>query len=169
VEKPALLVAVQRVIGGVKVQRNLRRRGSVRIQEQIDKQIFDGQRIMADLVLTRRRGSAQLQPVQRALASQRCASRAAGSQLAGQYRHHRVVPQMIMVDQVLVAEGNAKYPLHHQRPDVMFDQVRPPPVLETSRKPRNQPNGPVRLPQQQCSRIRGNRPAIKGSHYGAAI
>jgi hypothetical protein len=42
VEKPALLVAVQRVIGGVQVQRNLRRRGSVRIQEQIDKQIFDG-------------------------------------------------------------------------------------------------------------------------------
>ena len=41
VEEPALLVAVQRIVGGIEVEDDLRRRLRVRIEEQIDEQRLD--------------------------------------------------------------------------------------------------------------------------------
>ncbi len=44
-EEPAFLVAMQRIVGGVEIERNLRRRLLVRIEEQIDEQRLDRIRV----------------------------------------------------------------------------------------------------------------------------
>ena len=54
-------------------------------------------------MVARQRRSAQLQPVERRFAGQRRAILAAGRQLAGQYRQRRVVAQLVVIDQILVA------------------------------------------------------------------
>ena len=107
VEEPALLVSVQRVVGGVQVERDLSWRPVMGIEEQINEQRRDGIRIVADPVIARRLGTAQFQSVERALARQRRAISAACRELASQHRHHRVVAQMIVVDQTLIAERDA--------------------------------------------------------------
>ena len=48
VEEPALLVPVQRIIGGIEIERDLRRGLGVRIEEQIDEQRLDRAGIGAD-------------------------------------------------------------------------------------------------------------------------
>jgi hypothetical protein len=64
-EEAAFLVAVQRVVGSVEVEDNLLWRLLVGFEEEIDEQAFDRPRIVAHLVIARRFGPAQLQPVQR--------------------------------------------------------------------------------------------------------
>ena len=58
---------------------------------------FDRRPVVADLVVARRLLTAQLQPVQRALARDRRAPFPARRQLARQHRHHRIVPQLVVV------------------------------------------------------------------------
>jgi hypothetical protein len=62
-----------------------------------------------------------LEPVQRALASERRAPRTSGGELAGEWRQHRVVPRVIVVDQVFVAKGDAEHPLCHHGLDRVLD------------------------------------------------
>jgi hypothetical protein len=81
VEEPAFLMAVDRIIGGIEVEYDLLRRTAVRIEKQIDKQRLDGGGIVTDLVIARRRGLAQFEAVERALASQRRAIRPSRRQL----------------------------------------------------------------------------------------
>ena len=38
VEEPAFLMAVQRIVGGIEIENDLRRRRLVRIEEQVDEQ-----------------------------------------------------------------------------------------------------------------------------------
>ena len=83
------------------------------------------------------------QPVQGAFAGERGAARAPCLGLAGQGGEHRVMAQLVMIDQVLVAKGNADDALHHQDANLMLDQLQPPTVAEARRKPLRQP-GPLR-------------------------
>jgi hypothetical protein len=48
---------------------------------------------------------------------------APGGELAGQRRQHRVVPQLIVIDQILIAERDAEHPLRHQGIDAVLDLV----------------------------------------------
>jgi hypothetical protein len=70
-EEPALLLPVQRIVGGIQVQDDQRRGLGLALQEQIDEQRFDRCRIVADLMVARRLRPAQFQPVQRRLARDR--------------------------------------------------------------------------------------------------
>ncbi len=70
-EELALLVAMQRIVGGIEVEDDLFRSLRVSFQEEIDEQAFDRRRVVTNLVITRRFGAAQFQPVQRGLAGQR--------------------------------------------------------------------------------------------------
>jgi hypothetical protein len=56
---------LQRVVGSVEVEDDLLWRLLVGFEEEIDEQAFDRGRIVAHLVIARRFGPAQLQPVQR--------------------------------------------------------------------------------------------------------
>ena len=64
-----------------------------------------------------------LQPVQRRLAGQRRAVLAARLELADQRRHHRIVAQMIVIVEVLVAERQAEHALADQRRQAVLDQL----------------------------------------------
>ena len=71
VEEPPLLLAVQRIIRRIEVENDLPGRPRMRLQEQVDQQRPDRDRIVADLVVARRRKLAQLQPIERRLAGHR--------------------------------------------------------------------------------------------------
>jgi hypothetical protein len=66
VEEPALLVAMQRVVGGIEVENDLLRRHPVRLEQEGDEQAFDRRRVVADLVVAARRRRRMLETVQRA-------------------------------------------------------------------------------------------------------
>jgi hypothetical protein len=102
-EEAAFLMAVQRIIGGVEVEDDLLGRRRVRFEEEVDEQTFDRRPVVADLVVARRSPRGVLEPVQRAFASQRGAGLAPGGELARERRQHRVVAQLVVIDQILVA------------------------------------------------------------------
>jgi hypothetical protein len=101
VKEAALLVAVQRIVGGIQIERNLRRRFHVCVQEQVDEHRLNGIGVGGELGVAGGFGPAQFQPVQRALAGQRRAVRPPCGELAGQRRQHRVMTQFVMVNHVL--------------------------------------------------------------------
>ena len=63
VEEPPFLVPVQRVVGGIDIEDDLRGWRLMRLQEERDEQAFNGGRIMRDLVIACRLRSAQLKTV----------------------------------------------------------------------------------------------------------
>ena len=65
VEEPPFLVAVQRIVGGVEIKRDLRRRLAMGLEEQINEPRLDGGRIVTDPVIPRGVRTARFQPVQR--------------------------------------------------------------------------------------------------------
>jgi len=70
VEEPALLVPVQRIVGGVQIKRDLGWRLRVSVEEQINEQGLDSGRVGGDTGIASGFGFAQFQAVQRALARQ---------------------------------------------------------------------------------------------------
>src|SRR5690242_12350252 len=80
---------VQRIIRGVEVEDDLLRGATVRIEEQIDEQRLNRLPVMADPVIPRRLHLAQFQPVQRALAGERCAVRPTCREFPRQHRKGR--------------------------------------------------------------------------------
>jgi hypothetical protein len=119
VEEAAFLVAVQRVIGGVQIEDDAARCGGVAVEEEVDEQSLDRRRVVPDLVVAAGSRRRMLEPVERALAGERGAPLAPGGELAGERRQHRIVAQLVVVDQVLVAERDPEHPLRHHR----FDAV----------------------------------------------
>jgi hypothetical protein len=57
---------------------------------------------------------AQLQPVERRFAGERRAILAPGRQLAGEHRQCRVVAQLVVIDEIFVAQRQRKNPLPDQ-------------------------------------------------------
>jgi hypothetical protein len=102
---------MHRIVGGIKIGGVLARRTIMRFQEQIDHQPLEGDRVVTDLVIARRLQTAQLQPVQRRLGGDRRAVLAARFELAGQHRHYRIVAQLVVVVEVLIAERDPEHPL----------------------------------------------------------
>jgi hypothetical protein len=102
VEEAPLLVAVQRVIRGIEIENDLLGRRRVSLQEQRDEQLLDRRRVVADLMVAiERRGRRVLEPVERALAGERGAVLAPRLELAGECCQHRVVAQLVVVDEIL--------------------------------------------------------------------
>ena len=95
--EPALLAAVDLVVGRVDVQNEPRRPSALpRVDERLEQHGLQRVRIVLDPVVAARRtrGRGMLQTVQRALARQCRAVLPAPFELAGQQRQQRVVPQL---------------------------------------------------------------------------
>jgi hypothetical protein len=120
----------------------------MRIQEQLDQKIFDRHRIVADLVVTRRLQPAQLQPVERRFAGDRCAILAPRFKLARQHCHQRIVAQFVVVVDILITERDPEHPLADQRRNSVLDQVRAPLVVKARRKPIHHSDRAIRGSQQ---------------------
>ena len=90
-------------------------------------------------------------------------------ELAQQRTEHRVVPQLLVIVQVLITQRDPEHALPHHRPDRVLDQISSPLVDEAVGQPIDQPDRLIRAPQQQRSGIRTDRPAVKRSHHSAAF
>ena len=123
--------------------------GAHALHEQVDQEPLDGNRIVTDLVIARRLQPAQFQPVQRRLAGNRRAVLASCCQLARQHRHHRVVAQLVVVIEVLIAERDPKHPLRQQGYDLMLDQMLAACVVEARGKPLRQLDRAICRPKKQ--------------------
>jgi hypothetical protein len=55
VEEPAFLIAVNEIVGSVEIEPDLLGRLAVRLQEEVDQRLLDRRRVVADLVVARRR------------------------------------------------------------------------------------------------------------------
>jgi hypothetical protein len=160
---------VHRIVGRIEIEDDLLRRALMRVQEQLDQQPLDGNRIVTDLVVARRLQPAQFQPVQRRLAGNRRTVLAPRCQLARQHRHHRVMAQLVVVIEVLIAKRDPKYPLRQQGDHLMLDQRLAPCVVEAPGKPLRQLDRAIGRPKKQRPRIRGDRPAIEAAHNFASF
>ena len=169
VEEAPFLRAVQGIVGGVEIEDDFLRRALVRLEEEIDEQRFDGGGIVADLVIARRLRLGALQPVQRRFARHRRAVLAPRRKLAGEHAEHRIVAQMVVVVQILVAQREGVHALPDQSRHRMLDQIGPARVGKAGGEAADQPQGAVRLPQQQGARVRGDRAAIETGHNFVAL
>jgi hypothetical protein len=79
------------------------------------------------------------------------------------------VPQLIVVDQVLVAERDAEHPLRHHRLDRMLDLRLHPAVVEAGGEPRHQADRAIGRPEQQRPGVRRDLATIERSYHLAAF
>src|SRR4029077_21265292 len=135
-EEAALLVSVQRDVGRVQIKHDLPRRPLMRLQEQIDEKAIDVLAVAVNLMVLRTVSFRRvLQTIECALASNRRAVRPQHRfELAGQHRKHRVLAQLVMIVEVLVAECQSENALSDQRLDTVLDVARVAPIGETLRK-----------------------------------
>jgi len=133
----------------------------MRIEEEIDEQCLDGGCIGSDLAIAGGRGFAEFQAVERALASQRRAIAPAGFELAGKHRHHRVVAQFVMLDQILVTQRDADDPLHHQRLYAVLDELAVAAVLEAGSETAGQSDDAISGTQQQGTGVGADAAAVE--------
>ena len=96
----------------------------MRLQEEVHEQPLDGLPVMADAVIAPGRARRRvLEPVQGRLAGQGRAIGAAGLELAGKHRHDGIVPDLVVVDQILVAQSNPEHALADQGCDLMLEAL----------------------------------------------
>jgi hypothetical protein len=169
VEEPPLLPPVDRVVGRIEIQGDARRRLLMGVEEQLDEQRLDGGGIVADAAVAIRPGGRMLQPVERAFARQRREAGPARLDPPQCCAERGVAAQVVMIDQILVAESDAEHPLADQRCHVMAHPPRHPAVAEAGGEALDQPDGPVGRAQQQRARVRGDRAAAEICHHGASI
>ena len=129
---------------------------------------------MTDLVITRRRTALTflrrvLQARQRRLAGQRCAFLSPRGQLAHHRADHGIVPQVVVIDEVLVAKRDAEYALADHRARGVLDQTLVAPIAEAGGKTADDADRGVRLGQQQHAGVRGERAAAEISHNCAVL
>ena len=168
-EEPPLLLPVHRIVGRIEIEDDLARRAVVRLQENIDHEPLDGDRIVTDFVIARRLQPAQLQPVERRLPGHRRTLLAPRLELARQHCHHRIVAQLVVVIEILITERDPKHPLPQQGRNLMLDQMWPTGVVKARGKPLRQLDRMIRRPQKQRARIRADRPAVECYHNVAAF
>ena len=168
-EEPLFLLPVQRGVGGVQIKGDLRRRRTVGVEKEVDEQGLDRRPVIADLVIAGRLRPAQLQPVERRFAGQRRAIRTLGFQLAAQHRHHRVMAQLVVVDQILIAQREPEHALADQARHRVLDQIGRPMIGKATGKTLDQPDLPVGGAEQQRPAIRGHAAAGKRSHHSVPL
>ncbi len=156
---------VQRIVGGVEIQGDLRWRRRVGVEKQVDKQPLDRRRVIADLVVAGRLRPAQFQPIQRRFAGQWRTIRAPGFELAAEHRHDWVVAQLVVVDQVLVAQRNPEQPLTDQGRHLVDHQGGGTVIGEAAGKALDQSDLPIGGAEQHRSGLRGHRPTVERRHY----
>jgi RNA-directed DNA polymerase len=90
-------------------------------------------------------------------------------ELARQYRHHRIVPQLVVVVEILVAERDSEHPLTDQGRDLMLDVFRTPLVVKAQREPVHHSDRSIGRAQQQRSCVGGDQPGIECRFHTATF
>jgi hypothetical protein len=120
-------------------------------------------------VVARRLLSATFQPVQRRLAGHRRTVLATAFQLARQHRHHRIVPQLVVIVEVFITQRNPEHALPNQGRHRVFDQIGAATIAKAVCKPIHQINGSIGRAQKQRSRIRCHQSGIERRFHRAPL
>ena len=160
VEEASFLSTVQRQIGGVHVQDDLRRSASVRLDEHLHQKFIQPSFPESDLLVPVLRACSQFHPIQRALARQRLVQFLPPCQNA----EHRVVPQLVVIVEIFVSQRQTVDPLRDQLQDGVLDQVLVPSVEKTPGQTWEQIQALVGLAQQQRATVGTDRAAIESGH-----
>ena len=145
VEEPTFLVPVQRIVGRIEVEHDLLRRLGVGVEKQVDEAAARSTAARA------RSADSGRSPPCRAPAGSACSCRRAarnahvGLEPPEHHAHDRIVPQLVVIDQVLVAESDAEHPLAQQR-RACRERLRSParPSVKHRGEPLDQPDRPIR-------------------------
>jgi hypothetical protein len=79
------------------------------------------------------------------------------------------VAQLVVINQILIAQRNPEDALSDHGPDLMLDQLWGAAIGETRSKPLDQSDRAIRRSQQQGPRIRGHAAAVKPRHHRTAL
>jgi hypothetical protein len=110
-----------------------------------------------------------LEPVEGALARQGGTVRTPRRELAGEDRQHRVVPQPVVVDQVLVTERDPDHPLADEGRHLVLDPLGGAPIVEAGGEPLDEPDRPVGGAQEQRPGIRGHGATVERRHHATTF
>ena len=75
--------------------------------------------------------------------------------------------QLVVIDQIFVAQRNPEDALPDHGPDLMLDQLRRAAIGETGGKPLDQSDRAIRGSQQQGPRVRAHPATVKPGHHSA--
>ncbi len=125
-------------------------------QEQIGQQIVHAIPPVVDLVVAVRHPRAALHPVQHALASQRRTHIC----LAHHRRQQRIVAQLIVIIEILVAQRQPEDPLRQHVRQPMLGHRRIAAIVEALAQPRDQLHPGIGLGQQHHSGVGGDRASV---------
>ena len=171
VEEAAQLMAVDRVIGGVEVQHDPIRRHGVGLEEQRDEEVFDGSCATDDLLVPAilvgpDRG--QFQAVERTLTCQGLTFvtlpepvLAGGIFLSHDGRQQGIVPQVIVVVEVLVAQGQSINSLGYEMFEGVLDELWVSMIGEASSELSHDSRQFLGLAKQQAAPVGRDVAAIK--------
>jgi hypothetical protein len=137
---------------GIEVEDDLRGRLGMGIEEEVDNQPLDRGRLMRDPAVAVDHRHAVLRPIERALAGQRRTPAVLGREPAEHHAHDRIVPQLVMIDQVLVAKRDAQHPLADKGRNVLHGSVARVTIREASGEPLDQPDPSPRAAAHRHSR-----------------
>ena len=170
VEMPALLLAVDGIVRGVQVDDHARGAFSVGLQTERHEQRRNGGLVVGDLVI----GIAAdlggvLQPVERRLPRERRAVRPLGGELARQHLQHGIVPQMVVIVDVLVAQGDGEDALADERRHRVQQRIRVAAIVEAARQSLDQADRSVRGPEQQPAGVRSDLATVERAHNPVAF
>ena len=124
---------------------------------------------MADLVVAGRLWPAQFESVQRRLARHRSAVLAPRLELAGEDRHHRIMAELIVIDQVFIAQRQSKHPLADQRLDLVLDQPWAAKIAEAGGEAIDEADRPVGRAKQHRAGVRSDASPVESRHYGTSF
>ena len=143
----------------------------MRLQEKVDQQRFDLRAVAIDLVILRRMTLRRvLHTVERALPGHRLAVWPQHRRhLPRQHRKGRVFAQLVVIIEILVAQGQAEHPLPKQRLEPVLDKPRIAPVGETLGKAPDQTEAAIHFAQQQGSAVRCDVAAVKAGDHRAPL
>jgi len=77
--------------------------------------------------------------------------------------------ELVVVDEIFVAERDADHPLHHHRFDAVLDLGLDATILEAGGEPLDQPDRPIGRPEQQRTGVRGGLAAVERGHHLTAL
>ena len=163
VKEPPFLLAVQRVVSGVKVQDQKPWRLLRCAEKRTHEVLFQLVHLSDDLLVTRpiaQEATGGFQPAERALARQRLAAishipsgLAFQILLATKKSQERIGSKMIMIVEIFVSETQSIGALGDQFIDAVLDEGGVTQIRETLREPLNEPLAFLDFTQQKAARV----------------
>ena len=141
------LVPCTRIIRGIEIEDDLLGRSFVCLRNRSTSSRLMAIRIVADLVIAARLQQLSSSRLSVHLPASGCTVLSPRRKLARQRRQHRIMAQLVVIVEILIAKRNPEHPLADQRHHLVLDQMPGARVMKAGRKPLRRPLLIVRRPR----------------------